>query len=90
MNLSPRKVVLALCLTGLLLVLVSEPLGLALVRRPNGFNGYSWNPGEAHRAAEVLRWLGALSFAAGLVERVVGAIERRDQGGDGSGQEVQP
>jgi len=91
MSLTPRNVVLALCLTGLLLVLFSEPLGLALVRRPHGSNGYSWSPDEARRAAEVLRWLGAFAFSAGLVERIVQAIGRRGGPADsGPEQGAQP
>ena len=63
-----------LCIAAFALVLFSEPLGHLLVRRPHGQNGWRWNNDDAQRAAEVLRWLGGMLLAVGLVERLAYAI----------------
>jgi hypothetical protein len=66
---------------GFLLVLFSEPTGVMLVTRPQR-GGSMWSPNEAARAAEVLRWLGAMLLATGMVERVVEIIIRLRSGNE--------
>ncbi len=68
-----------LYIAGFVLALFSEPIGVFLVKRPYAVptgipSGYTWNPDAAARAAEVLRWLGAMLLATGMVERIVGAV----------------
>ena len=77
MKLFDEQIVLWLCVGGFVLVMLSEQIGLKLVTRPYGSSGWRWNEEDAHRVAEVLRWLGAMLFAAGLVERLLRAVARR-------------
>lgn len=71
-----ERLVVGLCVGSFVLVLLSESLGLLVVRRPYAGGGWQWNNEDAHRAAEVLRWLGAMLLATGLIERVVYALSK--------------
>ncbi|MES2461112.1 MAG: hypothetical protein V4671_11055 [Armatimonadota bacterium] len=74
MNSSTSWYVYCLYIAGFALVLFSESLGVSMVARPYGTNGRSWDPKAAAGTAEVLRWLGAMLLATGMVERIVGAV----------------
>lgn len=77
-----ERIVLGLYIAGFVVVLLSEVLGLLAVGRPYGPNGWHWSPEGAHRAAEIIRWLGAMLFAAGLIERVVHALSAGREPGE--------
>jgi hypothetical protein len=64
-----------LVLLGFVLVCLAEPIGQALVHKPQvGPNSYGWSPDEAKKIAQNLRWTGSLIFALSLVERLVLAV----------------
>lgn len=62
---------------GFLLVVFSEWLGQTVVARVLQADGMPWIPDRAYRAADVFRWVGALLFVAGLVERLVETIREQ-------------
>ncbi len=62
---------LGLLSAGVLLVLFAGPIGVTLVTERHGPNSYGWSADKAREAALTLRFLGAMCFAAGLVERVI-------------------
>ena len=66
-----------LFLGGIILVSCSYQLGRICVQDcsyPNGNCG--WNPEEVDRAAQILRALGSMAFAAGLAERLIFALTK--------------
>lgn len=65
-----------LCLAGVLLVLLSNPLGVLMVQQRVDANTVWMQPEDARHAAEAIRWVGGMVFAAGLVERIVGVIAK--------------
>ena len=73
-----------LLLGGLLLVLFSVPIARLLVAERVVSGIFSTDPEKAREWALTLRFLGAMSFAAGLVERVVIEIGKL-KAGAGSG-----
>lgn len=65
---------------GILLVVFSEKIGLALVTNHSIANQVSWNEFEARANAEIVRDLGVMSFAIGLVERCIYAFRQSRNG----------
>ena len=64
-----------LLLVGFILVYKAGALGISAVATPNQYgSGSSWSPDQAREAAMNLRFLGAMIFMAGLVERVLLSI----------------
>jgi hypothetical protein len=60
----------ALLIVGVFLVWFAAPLGRYLVAEYSA-GGVRWNIDNAREAALTIRFLGAMCFAAGLVERLV-------------------
>ena len=55
---------------GVLLVIFAGKLGVMMVTRNYAIGSVSWNVDEARDAALTFRFLGAMCFAGGLVERL--------------------
>ena len=56
---------------GLILVCFANPLGQLLVPKEYAGTSVGWNPDDVREIAFVLRILGVMVFAAGLVERLI-------------------
>lgn len=52
------------------MVWFAEPIGLSLVKERSASGSGGWNLNKAREAALTLRFLGAMFFFAGLVERL--------------------
>jgi hypothetical protein len=63
-----------LCGSGFLLVLFAGSLGVMLSHKSFGGGSWGYTLDDANRATETVRWVGALLFAGGLTERLVGAL----------------
>ena len=62
-------------IVGVAIVLLADNIAFYLV--PKDFysaTSYGWNSDKQRYIAMLLRWLGAMSFATGLVERIVFVI----------------
>ena len=75
----------ALILGGICIVYAAVPLGVSQVSNFNG-SSFNWNPDDAREAATSLRFLGAMLFVGGLLERALlhfRAPQSRQQIGNG-------
>ena len=65
-----------LLIIGVLLVWFAVPISINLVEQQTSPNLSHWDPAQAREAALTIRFLGAMYFAAGLVEHVVTEIAK--------------
>ena len=63
-----------LLLGGVIFVVVSNPLGKVFVQSCSSPGNCNWRPEDVEQAAQVLRCLGGMAFAAGLIERLISAL----------------
>ena len=67
----------SLLIGGVLLVCFAGSIGYMLVpKQRHGPNSYGWSPDSVREIAFVVRCLGFMAFAAGLVERLVIQIDK--------------
>ena len=71
-------VIWVLLVIGILLVWFAEPIGINLVkeRYSSNSNSYQWSSDKARTTALAIQCVGAMIFAAGLVERLALQIAR--------------
>ena len=58
-------------IVGVFLVCFANPIGIAMVKEKYAANSYQWSPDKAKEVASTIRYIGAMLFTAGLVERLV-------------------
>ncbi len=66
-----KQLTLCLYFIGIVLVWQSETIAVALATVKTGPSSYMWDHENARKIAETCRWLGAMFFAAGLIERLI-------------------
>lgn len=72
-DVSASNNVLMWCLIvgGIFLVLFADAIGNGLVPKGRSGNGFVWDPQMARYIAQRVQVIGAMAFAAGLVERLI-------------------
>lgn len=78
---SIRTRIWAFVVLAILLVCLSDPIGQAIVTQHPLANDSTWDPNQAIEAKTVLQILGCFSFVYAMVERIVEALQARDDSG---------